>query len=246
VKLWVSKLQKEEVASNSKACFIASFRSWEHVHTYTHTHTHKVWLQYKIWTRWCNPTYTYFPCTWVLKLAFRLCILVCIWACNHVGSNPCSTFGRKKKKKKKNTKLKNFFFFFTCHRRKPCGRGSLYNVVLFYFVQHPLSFCLMSIVIPSVQFHPFDPFHPPTFIRHHSICPVSSVRPLWSMDVCLSPLIPINTSYSSIVCIVYICIRYPILQTICCVKILELMLCIVQNFGAWDNIMSLVDESTTA
>jgi hypothetical protein len=30
-----------------------------------HTHTHKVWLQYKIYTRWCNPTYTCFPCTWV-------------------------------------------------------------------------------------------------------------------------------------------------------------------------------------
>jgi hypothetical protein len=37
VKFWVLELQKEEGASSSKACFIANFRSWEHVHTHTHT-----------------------------------------------------------------------------------------------------------------------------------------------------------------------------------------------------------------
>jgi hypothetical protein len=41
--------------------------------TYTHTHTHKVCLKYKICTRWCNPTYTCFPYTWVLRLASGPC-----------------------------------------------------------------------------------------------------------------------------------------------------------------------------
>jgi hypothetical protein len=63
----------------------------------THTHTHKVWLQYKICTRWCNPTYTCSPYTWVLRLASGLCTPVCFWACSHVMSSPCSSFGRRRK-----------------------------------------------------------------------------------------------------------------------------------------------------
>jgi hypothetical protein len=35
VKFWVPELRREEGASSSKACFTASFRSWEHVHTHT-------------------------------------------------------------------------------------------------------------------------------------------------------------------------------------------------------------------
>jgi hypothetical protein len=66
----------------------------------THTHTHKVWLQYKICTRWCNPTYICFPCTWVLRLAFGLCTLVCFWTCSHVVSSPCSNFGRRRRKRR--------------------------------------------------------------------------------------------------------------------------------------------------
>jgi hypothetical protein len=63
----------------------------------TYTHTHKVWLQYKICTRWCNPTYTCFPCTWVLILAFGLCTLVCFWAWSHVVSCPCSNSERRRR-----------------------------------------------------------------------------------------------------------------------------------------------------
>jgi hypothetical protein len=61
----------------------------------THTHTHKVWLQYKIYTRWCNPTYTCFPCTWVLKLEFGL---VCFWAYSHVVSSFYNSFGRRRRR----------------------------------------------------------------------------------------------------------------------------------------------------
>jgi len=65
-----------------------------------HTHTHKVWLQYKICTRWCNPIYIYFPSTWVLRLTFGLCTLVCFWACSHVLSSPCSSSRIRKRRRK--------------------------------------------------------------------------------------------------------------------------------------------------
>jgi len=62
-------------------------------------HTHKVWLQYKICTGWCNPTYIYFLYTWVLKLASKLSILVCFWTYSHVMNNLCSNFGRRRKRR---------------------------------------------------------------------------------------------------------------------------------------------------
>jgi hypothetical protein len=97
MKFWVLEPWREEGASSSKACFTTSFRSWEHVHT----HTHKVSLQYKIYIRWCNPTYICFPCTRVLRLAYGLCILVCFWACTYVVNNPCSNTGKRGKREKK-------------------------------------------------------------------------------------------------------------------------------------------------
>jgi hypothetical protein len=65
--------------------------------THTHTHIHKVWLQYKICTKWCNPTYICFPCTWVLRITSRLCTLVCFWTCSHVMSSPYSNFWRRRR-----------------------------------------------------------------------------------------------------------------------------------------------------
>ncbi len=157
VKFWVLELRREEGASNSKACFIANFRSWEHVHT----HRHKVWLQYKIYTRWCNPTYICFPCTWVLRLTSRLCTPACFWAYRHAMSSPYNSFGRRRKRKKEKkhkVKEQNFSLIFCTpslqsswtrivlqrHHRMFCfgllSFRSMFVVVLFdvhhYFVRH--------------------------------------------------------------------------------------------------------------
>jgi hypothetical protein len=130
-----------------------------------HTHTHKVWLQYKIYTRWCNPTYTCFPCTWVWRLAFRLCTLVCFWACSHVMNSPCNSFGRKRREFKKKTpqskRIFFFFFFSTCHRWRAHKRGSFCNTATsaVYRNHCPLRFAI-----------PFD-------VYRRSIWHLSSFRP---------------------------------------------------------------------
>jgi hypothetical protein len=134
---------RDKGASSSKACFIASFRSWEHVHTHTHT---RFDLQYKIYTRWCNPTYTCFPYTWVLRLASRLCTLVCFLGCNHVMNCPCNSSRRRKKKKKTRSRRKKFLFSFARHCCRARGHGSLCNIVAItiHCPRHLSQFCPMS------------------------------------------------------------------------------------------------------
>ncbi len=46
-----------------------------HTHTRAHTHTQGL-ITVPDMHQWCNPTYTCFPCTWVLRLASWLCTLV--------------------------------------------------------------------------------------------------------------------------------------------------------------------------
>jgi hypothetical protein len=98
-KLWSSEFRsfgrrKEWVAPKFVLLLALSLGS-----TYTHTHTHKVWLRYKIYTKWCNPTYTCFPCTWVLRLTSRLCIPMCFWAWSHVMNYPCNNFRRRRRRR---------------------------------------------------------------------------------------------------------------------------------------------------
>jgi hypothetical protein len=96
-KLWSSKFRnfrrrKEQVVPKLVLLLVLGLGSMC-------THTHKVWLQYKICTKWCNSTYTCFPCTWVLRLTFRLCTPMCFWACSHVVSSPCSSPGKRRRRK---------------------------------------------------------------------------------------------------------------------------------------------------
>ncbi len=93
-KFWSSEGRKEQATPKLVLLLALGLGN-----TRTHTHTHKVWLQYKICTRWCNPTYIYFPCTWVLRLTFGLCTPVCFWACNQVVNSPCSNSGRRRRKR---------------------------------------------------------------------------------------------------------------------------------------------------
>ncbi len=129
-KLWSSKFRREEGASNSKACYIASFRSWEHAHT------HKVWLQHKICTRWCNPTYICFPYTWVLRLTFGLCTLVCFWTCNHVMSSSSSSSGRRRRKRGKKYLLHAIVVKFTNVDRSTVPSQSSFVRSVSTFVYH--------------------------------------------------------------------------------------------------------------
>jgi len=62
---WSFRRRKEQATPKLILLLALGFGStYTHTHTHTHTHTEKVWLQYKICTKWCNPTYTCFPCTW--------------------------------------------------------------------------------------------------------------------------------------------------------------------------------------
>jgi hypothetical protein len=147
-----------------------------------HTHTHKVWLQYKICTKWCNPTYTCFPCTWVLRLASKLCTPVCFWACSHVVNNPCSNFKRRRRRKKEfkkkktwNKRNKKILFYMPLlqssrmqitlqhyHRQSPFCYfvPSFRSISLF----HPTSVVVSSNVrLRSIQ-HPSPSIHPISFV----------------------------------------------------------------------------------
>ncbi len=171
VKFRVLELWSEEGVSNSKARFITSFRSWEHVHT----HTHKVWFQYKIYCRWCNPTYICFPCTWVLKLAFGLCSLVCFWACSHVVNSPYNNFGI-------------IIIIITWSRRKKI-LFSLLHAIIVELVDMDYSVVLLQSIAIVVCFDPFcltsivilsDVHH--CFVQHLSPCRLTFFTIL--LDIC--------------------------------------------------------------
>ncbi len=112
MKFWVPKLQKEEGANNSKVCFIANFRSWEHVHTHTqglivvqdlyqvmqpHIHLFSLYMGFEV-NIWAVHSYVFL-------------------ACIHVVSCPCNNFGKRRffLKKKDQIEEKNYLFSFTCH-----------------------------------------------------------------------------------------------------------------------------------
>jgi hypothetical protein len=61
----------------------------------THTHTQSL-IAIQDCTKWCNPTYICFPCTWVLRLVYGLCTPLCFWACSHVLSSHCNSSRRKR------------------------------------------------------------------------------------------------------------------------------------------------------
>jgi len=163
--------------------------------TYTHTHTH-IHTRFDCSTRFTpsdvTPTYICFPYTWALRLAFGLCTLMWIWACNHVMSSPCSSLGRRREKKKR-SKRKNFLFSFL-----HSIAVKLIDVDCFTMLSPMQS---PSVAISSnVHQCLSGPFHPLTSIHYHSS--------------------PSTYCILQIVCTMHICIQYHILQTICCVSIL--------------------------
>jgi hypothetical protein len=137
---------------------------------------------------WCDPTYTCFPCTWVLRLASRLCIPMCFWTYNHVVSCPCNSSGRRKKKRIKKNKTRsrrknNYFFFFTCHHCRVRGHRSLYNTVVNAIAIHCRHCCRPS------QFH----------LTSINFCLTSdSIHPTFpSINIRSSPFIPVDVPYFS-------------------------------------------------
>jgi hypothetical protein len=149
-----------------------------------HTPTHKVWLQYKIYTWWCNPTYICFPYTWVFMLAFRLCTHVCFWTCRYVMNNLCSTFERKNKKyflKKHEIKKKIFSFlhaiitkFANSDRFAASSPSVPFHLTPLLF--HPTSISVWPYrfvhLTPSIYRHSFITIHPRqcTVFSNHMLC----------------------------------------------------------------------------
>jgi hypothetical protein len=149
VKFWISELQKEEGVSNSKACFIANFRSWG-ARTHTHTRFDGVQDQHQV----MQPHIHLFSLYMGFEVSIWVCTPVCFWACSHVMNILCNNFGRRRKEKK--NRKKNYFFFFTHHHRRAHGRGSLSNVVINAVIVRSVPFRLTSFaVLSNICHHSF-------------------------------------------------------------------------------------------
>jgi hypothetical protein len=166
---------------------------------------------------WCNLRYTYFLCTWVLKLASRLCTPVCFWTYSHVLNSLCHSSQRRQRKKNPWSRKKNFVFSFACHRHKTRGHGSLCSFIAPLLAESTFCFITVAIWLHLVPFH----YVCRCFVRRPSM----SIWPFLSTNIRSSGSICHRSFLSThciiqIVCTMYIRIQYRILQTICCVRTL--------------------------
>jgi hypothetical protein len=95
-KLWSSEFQSFEGREEWVGPKLVLLPALGLTSTCTHTHTHKVWLQYKICTRWCKSHTFSFLVHGFWSKHMGLCTPMCFWIYNHVMSNPCSSSRRRR------------------------------------------------------------------------------------------------------------------------------------------------------